>query len=107
LRSLEAAEWQKAMATEYQSLLDIGTWKLVPLPVGRKAIRCKWVFKIKTNPDGSIARYKARLVAQGCTQTHGIDYDQTFSPVVKYDSIHTTLFPLNWDNILILGVFTA
>jgi hypothetical protein len=60
-------------------------------PSGFKAVRCKWVYKVKTNSDGTVARYKARLVAQGCIQMQGVDYDQTFSPVVKYDSIRTVL----------------
>ena len=91
MKSSKAAAWQGMMQEEYQSLIKIGTWKLVPLPAGRKAIRCKWIYKIKTYSDGTIAWYKARLVAQDCTQTRGVDYDQTFSLVVKYDSIQTVL----------------
>jgi hypothetical protein len=91
MQSPEAAHWQKAMQAEYDSLMQTGTWRLISLPAGRKVVRCKWIYRIKTNSDGSIARYKARLVAQGSTQIAGVDYDQTFSLVVKYDSIQTTL----------------
>jgi hypothetical protein len=71
--------------------MQTGTWKLVHLPPSRKPVKCKWIYRVKTNSDGTIVRFKARLVAQGCTQTYGVDYNQPFSPVVKYDSIITTL----------------
>ena len=91
MQSPEADQWKAAMTCEYQSLLKNATWKLVPLPKGRQAVGCKRMYRVKTNSDGTVAKFKARLVAQGCSQTHGIDYDQTFSPVIKYESIHTTL----------------
>ena len=59
------------------------TWTYILLPEGRKAIGCKWVFKVKYHPDGSIERYKARLVAQGFSQIHGIDYSKTFVSMVR------------------------
>lgn len=73
--------WNLAMKQEYDSLIQNGTWSLEELPSGRKAIKSKWVFKTKTKPDGTVERYKARLVAQGFSQRVGIDFDDTFSPV--------------------------
>jgi hypothetical protein len=91
MNSPEATAWCAAMDTEYESLIQASTWKLVPLPSELKAIRCTWIYKVKMHSDSTVARHKAHLVAQGCTQTPGIDFDQTFSPVVKYDSIRTIL----------------
>ena len=56
-------------------------------PVRQRIVDCKWVFKIKHNADGTVERYKARLVAKGFSQVPGIDFDETFSPVVRYDSL--------------------
>lgn len=69
--------WQNAMAEEYAALVQQGTWFLTPLPPGKSAIGCKWVYKIKHNPDESIACHKARLVAKGYHQEEGIDFDKT------------------------------
>ena len=66
-----------------QSLDDNGTWDLVALPTRKKAISCRWVFSVKFNHDGSVARLKALLVAKGYTQTYRVDYSNTFSPVTK------------------------
>ena len=73
------------------SLKENQVWELVKLPTGRKVIGSKWIFKTKVDGDGKIERYKARLVAQGFTQKHGIDYDQTFSPVVSFESIRSII----------------
>ena len=83
--------WESAMEEEYNSLLENQTWDLVPLPSGRKLVRCKWVYRTKSAADGKITRRKARLVAKGFQQVHGIDYDETFAPVAKMDSIRLTL----------------
>ena len=73
------------------SLLSNNTWILVDLPPGSKPIGCKWVFRIKYNTNNSIQRFKAKLVAQGFTQKEGIDYFDTYGPVVRISSIRTLL----------------
>ncbi len=85
------ALWDKAMDEEMAALDANMTWKLVPLPEGKKAIGCKWVYKVKHNSDGSISKYKARLVAKGYAQTHGIDYEETFSPVAKMATVRAVI----------------
>ena len=61
----------------------LNRWDLVWLPIEKKAIGCRWVFAMKVNPDGSVARSKARLVVEGYAQTYGVDYSYTFSPFAK------------------------
>jgi hypothetical protein len=77
---------------EEMAALDANrTWELVPLLEGKKAIGCKWVYKMKHNSDGSISRYKPRLVAKGYAQTHGIDYEETFAPVAKMATMRVVI----------------
>eukprot|EP00253_Pinus_taeda_P021660 PITA_21660 len=75
------------MNEEYRSLLANDTWDLVPLPKGRKPVRCKWVYRTKYGPDGKVDKHKARLVAKGFSQVEGIDYTETFFPIAKMNSV--------------------
>jgi Reverse transcriptase (RNA-dependent DNA polymerase) len=79
------------MLEEIHALTSNNTWQLVPLLLDRHIVGCKWVYKIKRNKDGSIARYKAQLVAKRYHQEEGIDYFETFSPVVRPTTIHISL----------------
>ena len=79
------------MEKEFSALQRNNTWHLVPPPSNGNIIGCKWVYKLKYKPDGTVDRYKARLVAQGFTQTLGLDYFKTFSPVVKASTIRIIL----------------
>eukprot|EP00253_Pinus_taeda_P033351 PITA_33351 len=75
------------MNEEYRLLLANDTWDLVPLPKGRKLVRCKWVYRTKYEPNGKVDKHKARLIAKGFSQVEGIEYTKTFSPVAKMNSI--------------------
>ncbi|CAI7904023.1 unnamed protein product [Closterium sp. NIES-54] len=87
----DAEEWKKAMESELKSIEENGTWELVELPKGRKAITSKWLVKIKSDADGKIERYKSRLVPKGYQQKEKVDYKDLFDPVVKPTTLQTLL----------------
>lgn len=87
------------MTEKFTALQRHGTWDLVSPPPHANIVGCKWVFRIKRKPDGTIERYKARLVAKGFHQKHGVDFRDTFSPIVKPVTIRTVLtmtLSANW-----------
>lgn len=91
MNSGECANWKQAMDSEIKSHKENQTWNLEKLPNGKKCISCKWIYKVKTNPDGSVDRYKARLVVRGFSQKKGEDYHETFSPVARLSTIRAVL----------------
>ncbi|CAI7801548.1 unnamed protein product [Closterium sp. NIES-54] len=91
LESSDAEDWKKEMESELKSIEENGTWELVELPEGRKAITSKWVYKIKSDADGKIESYKSRLVAKGYQEKDKVDYKELFAPVVKPTTLITLL----------------
>lgn len=84
-------EWKSAMNEEIRSIEKNETWRLVNLPEGKNVIGLKWVFRTKFNTDGSIQKHKARLVAKGYAQQEGIDFEETFSPVARFETVRLVL----------------
>ena len=84
-------QWHKAMNEEFDVLLRNSTWTLVHPQPTQNIIGCKWIFRVKRNLDGSVAWYKIRLVAKGFNQCLGVDFHDTFSPIVKPTTIRVIL----------------
>ena len=87
MSSPEAPYWKQAINDEVESILKNHTWELVDLPPGSKPLGYKWIFKKKMKADGSIDKYKSRLVIKGYKQKEGLDYFDTYSPVTRISSI--------------------
>jgi len=83
--------WRAAMVEEHDALLQNHTWDLVPRPAGANIVIGKWIFKHKFQADGSLERYKARWVLRDFSQRPGVDFSETFSPVVKPATVRTVL----------------
>ena len=91
LNGEQSSQWREAMESEYSSLLMNDTWDLVPQPEGQNIVGSRWVLKVKRDENGSVDRFKARLVAQGYSQVRGVDYDEVFSPVARNTSVRSLL----------------
>lgn len=80
-------DWINAMEKEMESIEKNRAWELVKLPVGKKLIGLKWVYKLKKNSEGAVVKHKARLVAKGYVQKHGVDFEEVFAPVARLDTV--------------------
>ncbi|KAI0518782.1 hypothetical protein KFK09_006218 [Dendrobium nobile] len=108
-QATKSEQWRSAMSQEFQALQTQGTWDLVPPNPTQNVLGCKWTYRTKLKSDGTVARYKACLVAKGFNQEHGLDYTETFSPVAKIPTVRVLILIAlhhNW-NILQLGVSNA
>lgn len=90
-KAVKDLRWRLAMQSEIQALENNKTWTLCSLPPGKKALGCKWVYRIKHHSISTVERYKARLVILGNHQIEGIDYNETFAPVVKMVTVRVVL----------------
>jgi hypothetical protein len=99
INSEHQEQWKKAMDAEIKALEDHGTWEVVSKPQNRKIIKCRWVYQLKKNEKGEIVRYKARLTAKGFSQQYGVDYYETYSPVINTNSIRTILAVITQYNL--------
>lgn len=91
LSSKEAPQWKKAMQDEYDALIENGTWYLVDPPSDCNIISSRWTYKVKRDEKGDVDRFRCRVVGRGFSQIYGLDYTETYSPVVKHDSLRVIL----------------
>jgi hypothetical protein len=89
--ALKMVEWHNAMKEEIASIEENGTWSLVNLPKGHRAIGLKWVFKLKRDENGNMIRHKERFVTKGYVQWQGINFDEVFAPLARMESIRLVL----------------
>ncbi|GJZ83038.1 zinc finger, CCHC-type containing protein [Tanacetum coccineum] len=101
MKSQDVAFWKEAINDEMDSIMDNNTWVLVDLPSGCKPLGCKWIFKRKLKVDGTIKKFKARLVIQGFKQKSGIDYFDTYAPVVRISTIRLLIAMASIQNLII------
>ena len=99
--SSESLFWKEAIDNEIKSIIENNTWILTDLPPICKHVGCKCIFKKKLWPEGTIDKYKARLIAKGFTQQKGIDFFDTYSPVAKISSIRILLALASIHNMFI------
>lgn len=91
LKRPDADKYIECAIEEVKAHLENGTWKVVRLPKGKRAIGSRWVFKIKRNADGSVDRYKGRIVAKGYSQREGVDYTETFAPTARFGALRAVI----------------
>ena len=91
MRSDQSDHWKATKAEEIASLEGRGTWETVPCPKGTNIVSCKWVYRVKYGANGEVTRYKAHLVARGFTQVYGQDYQETFTPVTRLETLRLLL----------------
>ena len=91
LQSDDCESWQSSMREEYLSHIENETWSLVAKPEDKKILSMRWVFKVKTDEDGNVEKFKSRLCVKGCAQKFGVDYEETFAPVIRYSGIRFLL----------------
>ena len=89
--SIEKKVWKDAMLEQYQLIMKNGVWDVVLRPEGKLVVTSKWIYKIKDATDGSIEKYNPRFMDRGFSQKEGIDYEDTFSPIVRYTSIRAIM----------------
>ena len=89
--AMQQPTWVDAMVDEYDSIVKNNAWEIVPRPVDKSVVGSRWIYKVNQAIDGSVEKYKAIFVAPGFSQIEGIDYDETFAPVVRHSSIRSIL----------------